>query len=36
MGDVVKFVGSTRKLEEYNGYTMWNETLAQWAKHSAL
>jgi lipoprotein-anchoring transpeptidase ErfK/SrfK len=36
MGDVVKFVGSTRKLEEYNGYTMWNETLAQWATHSAL
>ncbi len=35
-GDVVKFVGSSRKLEEYNGYTMWNETLAQWASHSAL
>ena len=26
MGDVVKFVGSTRGLEEYNGYTMWNQT----------
>jgi len=24
MGDVVKFVGSSRHLEEYNGYTMWN------------
>lgn len=36
MGDVVKFVGSTRKLEEYNGYTMWNESLSQWAAHSAL
>jgi lipoprotein-anchoring transpeptidase ErfK/SrfK len=36
MGDVVQFVGSTRKLEEYNGYTMWNQTLAQWAQHSAL
>jgi len=36
MGDVVKFVGSTRGLEEYNGYTMWNETAAQWAKKSAI
>jgi len=36
MGDVVKFVGSRRTLEEYNGYTMWNETAAQWAQKSAL
>jgi lipoprotein-anchoring transpeptidase ErfK/SrfK len=36
MGDVVKFVGSSRGLEEYNGYTMWNETAAQWAKKSAI
>jgi lipoprotein-anchoring transpeptidase ErfK/SrfK len=36
MGDVVKFVGSSRHLEEYNGYTMWNQSLAQWAEHSAL
>jgi lipoprotein-anchoring transpeptidase ErfK/SrfK len=36
MGDVVKFVGSSRHLEEYNGYTMWNQTAAQWAKKSAL
>jgi lipoprotein-anchoring transpeptidase ErfK/SrfK len=36
MGDVVRFVGSSRKLEEYNGYTMWNQTLSQWAAHSAL
>jgi lipoprotein-anchoring transpeptidase ErfK/SrfK len=36
VGDVVKFTGSTRKLEEYNGYTMWNMSLAQWATHSAL
>lgn len=36
LGDVVKFTGSSRKLEEWNGYTMWNMSLAQWAKHSAL
>lgn len=36
VGDVVKFVGSSRKLEDYNGYTMWNMTLAQWATRSAL
>ena len=36
MGDVVKFVGSQRKLEEYNGYTMWNQTASQWAQKSAL
>jgi len=36
MGDVVKFVGSSRGLEEYNGYTMWNETAGQWAKKSAI
>jgi len=36
MGDVVKFVGSKRPLESYNGYTMWNMSLASWAKQSAL
>jgi len=36
MGDVVTYVGSSRGLESYNGYTMWNMSLAQWAKHSAL
>jgi lipoprotein-anchoring transpeptidase ErfK/SrfK len=36
VGDVVKFTGSSRKLEEYNGYTMWNMSLAEWAKRSAL
>jgi lipoprotein-anchoring transpeptidase ErfK/SrfK len=36
MGDVVKFTGSSRTLEDYNGYTMWNMSLAQWAKRSAL
>jgi hypothetical protein len=36
MGDVVKYVGSSRPLESYNGYTMWNMSLAQWAKQSAV
>ena len=36
MGDVVKYVNSRRPLESYNGYTMWNMSLAQWATHSAL
>jgi lipoprotein-anchoring transpeptidase ErfK/SrfK len=36
MGDVVKFVGSKRPLESYNGYTMWNMGLASWARQSAL
>ena len=36
MGDVVKYVGSERPLESYNGYTMWNMNLASWAKQSAL
>jgi lipoprotein-anchoring transpeptidase ErfK/SrfK len=36
VGDVVKFTGSSRKLEEYNGYTMWNMSLDEWAEHSAL
>nr|WP_284290613.1 L,D-transpeptidase [Angustibacter aerolatus] len=29
MGDVVKYVGSNRGLESYNGYTMWNMSLAR-------
>jgi len=36
MGDVVKYVNARRPLESYNGYTMWNMSLAQWATHSAL
>ena len=36
MGDVVRYVGSKRPLESYNGYTMWNMNLASWAKQSAL
>jgi lipoprotein-anchoring transpeptidase ErfK/SrfK len=36
LGDVVTFTGSSRTLEDYNGYTMWNMSLAQWAKRSAL
>ena len=36
LGDVVKFTGSGRTLEDYNGYTMWNMSLAEWAKRSAL
>ncbi len=36
MGDVVKYVNASRPLESYNGYTMWNMSLAQWATHSAL
>ena len=36
MGDVVRYVNSGRALEPYNGYTMWNMSLAQWATHSAL
>ena len=36
IGDVVTYVGSPRGLESYNGYTMWNMSLAAWAKHSAL
>jgi lipoprotein-anchoring transpeptidase ErfK/SrfK len=35
MGDVVRYVGSSRPLESYNGYTMWNMSLARWAKQSA-
>lgn len=36
MGDVVTYVGASRGLEPYNGYTMWNISLAEWAKQSAL
>jgi lipoprotein-anchoring transpeptidase ErfK/SrfK len=36
LGDVVKFTGSSRTLEAYTGYPMWNMSLAQWAKRSAL
>ena len=36
LGDVVTYVGSRRPLESYNGYTMWNMSLAEWATHSAL
>lgn len=30
VGDVVVFENSSRKLEWGNGYTVWNETFAQW------
>ena len=36
VGDVVTYTGSSRPLESYNGYTMWNMSLKQWATHSAL
>lgn len=36
VGDVVVYTGSDRALEPYNGYTMWNMSLKQWATHSAL
>lgn len=36
MGDVVTYTGSRRGLEDDNGYTMWNMSLKQWAKRSAL
>ena len=36
MGDLVTYVGASRGLEPYNGYTMWNMSLAEWAKQSAL
>ncbi len=36
VGDVVTYTGSKRALESYNGYTMWNMSLKQWATHSAL
>jgi lipoprotein-anchoring transpeptidase ErfK/SrfK len=36
MGDVVRYVGSDRPLESYNGYTMWNMSLSEWATQSAL
>lgn len=36
VGDVVTYTGSKRGLESYNGYTLWNMSLKQWATHSAL
>ncbi len=36
IGDVVKYVGGHRALEQGNGYTLWNYTYAQWEKRSAL
>ena len=36
MGDLVTYVGASRGLEPYNGYTMWNMPLTEWAKQSAL
>lgn len=35
-GDVVKYVGSPRKLEPGNGWTDWNRSWAQWLDGSAL
>jgi hypothetical protein len=36
IGDVVKYVGGHRALEQANGYTLWNYTYAQWQARSAL
>ena len=36
VGDVVKYVGSTRPLEQGNGYTDWNVPWATWLKNSAV
>jgi lipoprotein-anchoring transpeptidase ErfK/SrfK len=36
VGDVVKYINGHRSLEEWNGYTMWNESSTTWAKKSAL
>jgi lipoprotein-anchoring transpeptidase ErfK/SrfK len=36
LGDVVRYVGSDRSLEPYNGYTMWNMSLDHWRQQSAL
>ncbi|MGL5859448.1 MAG: Ig-like domain-containing protein [Angustibacter sp.] len=35
-GDVVRYINSPRSLENSNGYTMWNMSLADWAERSAL
>lgn len=35
-GDVVKYVGSPRKLEPGNGWTDWNRSWADWLEGSAL
>jgi lipoprotein-anchoring transpeptidase ErfK/SrfK len=36
IGDVVKYTGSSRALEQGNGYTLWNYSWADWEKRSAL
>jgi lipoprotein-anchoring transpeptidase ErfK/SrfK len=36
IGDVVKYTGSSRALEQGNGYTLWNYTWSQWQARSAL
>jgi lipoprotein-anchoring transpeptidase ErfK/SrfK len=36
IGDVVKYVGGHRALEQANGYTLWNYTYSQWQARSAL
>lgn len=35
-GDIVKFVGGTRSLEDHNGWTDWNVPWDEWVKGSAL
>jgi lipoprotein-anchoring transpeptidase ErfK/SrfK len=35
IGDVVKYTGSSRKLEFGNGYTAWDMSFAEWAAPSA-
>jgi lipoprotein-anchoring transpeptidase ErfK/SrfK len=36
VGDVVKVVGSPRRLEPGNGYTDWNVSWSEWLEGSAL
>jgi lipoprotein-anchoring transpeptidase ErfK/SrfK len=36
VGDVVKYTGSSRAIEQANGYTLWNYTWTDWQKRSAL
>ena len=36
IGDVVKYINSSRPMEQGNGYTDWNIPWKQWLKGSAL
>ncbi|MDP9218951.1 MAG: Ig-like domain-containing protein [Actinomycetota bacterium] len=35
VGDVVKYTGSSRAIEQANGYTLWNYSWTDWKKRSA-